>query len=128
MVYYGNVSVGGYDGPMQVIGTETFCFNMGSGNDEPKPMRGDGNNSGGGPSPNDYVPDCDGVIGSGAIWIESCKTCIGGTTGLTACPPAAYICDCDCPEEDFEMLDASLNYEPKWGQLGNKQQIKNEVK
>ena len=82
MVYYGYVM----DYP-QVIGTETFCFNTGSGNDDPIPMRGDGNNGGGGPSPNDYVPDCDGVIGSGATWIESCETCIGGNTGLSACPP-----------------------------------------
>ncbi len=38
-----------------------------------------------------------------------------------------YRCDCNCPEEDLEMIDASLNYEPKWGQLGNKQNIKYEI-
>ncbi|WP_379091922.1 hypothetical protein [Pedobacter sp. UC225_65] len=37
-----------------------------------------------------------------------------------------YICNCACPE-DNETIDASLSYEPKWGQLGNAKSIKDEV-
>ena len=36
-------------------------------------------------------------------------------------------CDCSCSEESTEMIDANLAFEPKWGQLGSKEDIMNEV-
>jgi len=37
-----------------------------------------------------------------------------------------YICDCQCPLDE-ELVDVNLAWEPKWGQLGNLTDIKNEI-
>jgi hypothetical protein len=39
-----------------------------------------------------YV-DCNGVAGGTATWSTECNTCIGGTTGLTACPMKRTVTD-----------------------------------
>ncbi|WP_316769375.1 hypothetical protein [Pedobacter frigiditerrae] len=124
--HYGYISVGGYNGPQQLLGSESFCSGTANNGETEKTY---GSSEGGGTGTEDYTYtiDCANVINGTAYWDYGCNTCMGGTTGITECLPPEYVCNCDCPEEDFEMLDASLNYEPKWGQLGNKQQIKNEV-
>lgn len=57
----------------------------------------------------------------------------GGYTPPHSPPPPSepekpeYVCNCNCSDNDAEMVDAELSYEPKWGQLGNLASIKNEV-
>ena len=95
--YYGWVGVEGYMS-QQLIGTETYCFGSSThegGNQDssaPEDNNGGYNNSDN-PAPSDYpaVIDCFGVLGGSAYIDPNCKTCIGGNTGLTACPPVAEI-------------------------------------
>jgi hypothetical protein len=46
----------------------------------------DGNGGGGGGYMPPILVDCAGEAGGNATWSFECNTCIGGTTGLTACP------------------------------------------
>ncbi|WAC42158.1 hypothetical protein [Pedobacter sp. SL55] len=83
------VGVPGYENcGFTYIGQEyvTYC----SYEEEDKDYLGNENESGGGYFPPEYT-DCAGVAGGTAIWNNECNTCIGGTTGLTACPPREII-------------------------------------
>ncbi|WAC41198.1 hypothetical protein [Pedobacter sp. SL55] len=83
------VGVPGYENcGFTYVGQEyvTYC----SYEEEDKDYLGNENESGGGYFPPEYT-DCAGVAGGTAIWNNECNTCIGGTTGLTACPPREII-------------------------------------
>ncbi|WAC41193.1 hypothetical protein [Pedobacter sp. SL55] len=78
------VGVPGYENcGFTYVGQEyvTYC----SYEEEDKDYLGNENESGRGYFPPEYT-DCAGVAGGTATWNNECNTCIGGTTGLTACP------------------------------------------
>ncbi len=51
----------------------------------------------------------------------------GGGGGSLPEPPTPWDCDCNCSEDATEMVDANLAFEPKWGQLGTKDDIFREM-
>ncbi|MFI5451107.1 hypothetical protein ACHMWN_03030 [Pedobacter sp. UC225_61] len=92
-IWYGqNWSEGNGYGEVYFISGEIFC--VGSPNTPPNeiPAPDDGNGTPGDgdqPAPGEYpnVFDCAGTLNGGAYWNYSCNTCMGGTTGITECPP-----------------------------------------
>ncbi|TKC03308.1 hypothetical protein [Pedobacter cryotolerans] len=78
----------------QIIGSETYCFGNSDGNTNNDITLKNGG-GGGGTSPTDYsyTIDCNKVVNGTATWNEDCQTCIGGTTGLTDCPPKRSVTD-----------------------------------
>jgi hypothetical protein len=85
--HYGWFGAEGHE-VLRLIGAETFCF--GGGNNWQENDTEDENEGGNGetnPTDYTYTVDCNYDINGAATWNTDCQTCIGGNTGITACPP-----------------------------------------
>ncbi|WP_316785717.1 hypothetical protein [Pedobacter frigiditerrae] len=82
--HYGYIRVGGYNGPQQLLGSESFCSGTAN-NGETQKTYGSSEGGGGGPEDYTYTIDCNYAINGTATWNTDCQTCIGGNTGITAC-------------------------------------------